>query len=208
MIRRYNSLALIFSTLLMVAPHGLCAEGDVKVALDSDPAAITWVGKKVTGSHTGTVALKSGEVVLNGESVKSGNFQIDISKVAVKDIEDPKFNAKLVGHLKSPDFFSAEAFPVVEFKIISSSALPEALPTGESVLIKGALTIKGMSQEVEFPAKVSVKDGHAEASGKVTLDRTKWDIRYGSGKFFQGLGDKLIYDQFEVAFVVKGKVVG
>ena len=64
-----------------------------------------------------------------------------------------------------------------------------------------------MSPPVEFPAKVTIANGEAEATGTVALDRTKWDIRYGSGKFFQGLGDKLIYDEFEVTFVVKGSVV-
>ena len=82
------------------------------------------------------------------------------------------------------------------------------LPTDENTTIKGTLSIKGISKPVEFPAKVEIKDGIAEACGKATLDRTQWDMRYGSGKFFQGLGDKLIYGEFEVDFALKGKIAG
>lgn len=184
------------------------AEGERKVALSSEESAITWVGRKVTGSHAGTVGLKGGEVVLDGETIKSGSFQIDLSQLAVTDIKDAENNSKLVGHLKSDDFFAVAAFPTVQFTIDSAEALKAPLPSGENVTVKGALTVKGISKPVEFPAKVMVKDGVAEASGKVTLDRTNWNIKYKSGKFFQGLGDKLIYDTFEVDFAVKGKVVG
>jgi polyisoprenoid-binding protein YceI len=184
------------------------AEGEKKVEISASESSITWVGRKVTGSHSGTVPLKSGEVLVEGDSIKSGKFGIDLSGVAVTDITDAKNNAKLVGHLKSPDFFAADLFPTVEFTIDSATPLAKPLASGENTTIKGTLAIKGISKPVEFPAQVGVKDGIAQARGKAKLDRTQWDIRYGSGKFFQGLGDKLIYDEFEVDFNIKGKIVG
>jgi polyisoprenoid-binding protein YceI len=184
------------------------AEGEKKVEISASESSITWVGRKVTGSHSGTVPLKSGEVLVEGDSIKSGKFGIDLSGVAVTDITDAKNNAKLVGHLKSPDFFAADLFPTVEFTIDSATPLAKPLASGENTTIKGTLAIKGISKPVEFPAQVGVKDGIAQARGKAKLDRTQWDIRYGSGKFFQGLGDKLIYDEFEVDFDIKGKIVG
>lgn len=190
---------------LVVAPC-LASAATEKVVLDPAASSISWVGRKVTGEHSGTVALKSGEVTLDSGAIKSGSFTVDVGQVVVKDIEDPTYNAKLAGHLKSPDFFSVEKFPLVEFQIDQATPLKTPGATGENTLIKGTLKIKGISQPVEFPAVVTVKDGIAEAQGKVILDRTLWDIKYGSGKFFQGLGDKLIYDQFEVGFQVKGKV--
>lgn len=203
-------------TLLFVALMGLCgvasevafAEGEKRVEISASESSITWVGKKVTGSHSGTVPLKNGEVVVEGSTIKSGTFGIDLSGVTVTDIADAKNNAKLVGHLKSPDFFAVELFPTVQFTIDSATPMQTALPTGENTTIKGTLAIKGISKAIEFPAQVAVKDGVAEARGKAKLDRTQWDIRYGSGKFFKGLGDKLIYDEFEVDFTLKGKLVG
>jgi polyisoprenoid-binding protein YceI len=179
-----------------------------KVEISPAESAISWVGRKITGSHAGKVPIKNGEVVLEGGAIKSGTFGIDLSGVQVTDISDQKQNAKLVGHLKSPDFFAAEMFPTAQFTIDSAVPMPKPLPSGENTTIKGTLAIKGITKPVEFPAKVAIKDGVAEATGKAKLDRTQWDIRYGSGKFFQGLGDKLIYDEFEVDFALKGKVVG
>ncbi len=179
-----------------------------RVEISPTESTISWVGRKVTGSHSGTVPVKGGEVVLNGDSITSGTFGIDLAGVKVTDIADSKNNAKLVGHLKSPDFFAAELFPTVQFTIDSAAPMTNPLPTGENTTIKGTLSIKGIVKTVEFPAQVAIKDGVAEARGTAKLDRTQWDIRYGSGKFFQGLGDKLIYDEFEVAFALKGKIVG
>lgn len=201
------SCALVFALNVCVSGPGL-AEEPKKVEISSAESSISWVGRKVTGSHAGTVPVKSGEVILNGESIASGSFGIDLSGVKVTDIPDPKNNAKLVGHLKSPDFFAAEMFPTAQFTIDSAAPMANPLPTGENTTIKGTLSIKGISKPVEFPAQVNIKDGVAEARGKAKLDRTQWDIRYGSGKFFQDLGDKLIYDEFEVDFALKGKIVG
>jgi polyisoprenoid-binding protein YceI len=203
--------ALFFAGLVALSFAGTqaaFAEGEKRVEISPTESSITWVGRKVTGSHSGTVPLKSGEVLVEGNSIKSGTFGIDLAGVLVTDITDAKNNAKLVGHLKSPDFFSADLFPTVQFTIDSATPLEKALPTGENTTIKGTLAIKGISKSIEFPAQVGVKDGVAEARGKAKLDRTQWDIRYGSGKFFQGLGDKLIYDEFEVDFNLKGKLVG
>jgi len=200
-----------FVALLGVVVSPACpvlAEDGRRVLLSADQSAITWIGRKVTGAHSGTVGLKEGEVLLEGDSIKSGSFQIDLSQLQVTDILDAENNSKLLGHLKSADFFAVTAFPTVQFKIDEAKRLPAPLPSGENVTIKGLLTVKGITKPVEFPARVLVKDGVAEASGKVVLDRTQWDITYKSGKFFQGLGDKLIYDTFEVDFSVKGKVVG
>jgi polyisoprenoid-binding protein YceI len=179
-----------------------------RVEISPTESTISWVGRKVTGSHSGMVPVKGGEVVLNGDAIASGTFGIDLSGVKVTDIADTKNNAKLVGHLKSPDFFSAELFPTVQFTIDSAAPITNPLPTGENTTIKGTLSIKGIAKPIEFPAQVAIKDGVAEARGTAKVDRTQWDIRYGSGKFFKSLGDKLIYDEFEVAFALKGKIVG
>jgi polyisoprenoid-binding protein YceI len=187
---------------------GALADEPKKVEITPTESSINWVGRKVTGSHSGTVPVKNGEVLIEGNAIKSGNFGIDLSGIKVTDIADPKNNAKLVGHLLSPDFFAASAFPTAQFTIDSAVPMQNPLPSGENTTIKGTLAIKGIVKPVEFPAKVEIKDGIAEARGKAKLDRTQWEIRYGSGKFFQGLGDKLIYDEFEVDFALKGKVIG
>jgi polyisoprenoid-binding protein YceI len=200
--------SLVLAAALSLPLFSAVADEPKKVEIAPAESSISWIGKKVTGSHSGTVPLKSGEVLIDGAAIKSGSFGIDLSGIKVTDIPDPKNNAKLVNHLLSPDFFAASAFPTAQFTIESAAPMQNPLPTGENTTIKGTLAIKGISKPVEFPAKVEIKDGVAEARGKAKLDRTQWEIRYGSGKFFQGLGDKLIYDEFEVDFALKGKIVG
>lgn len=166
-----------------------------------DPAAskVTWVGKKVTGQHTGTVRLKGGEIQTEGDVLKGGLIEIDMTTIAVEDLKDADANAKLTGHLKSDDFFGVDKHPTAT--LVIKSAKPVAGKTNVQE-VTADLTIKGKTHPVTFPVETSVKDGKSRAAGKLVLDRTKWDVRYRSGKFFSGLGDKLIHDDFEIAFDV------
>ena len=162
-----------------------------KFVVDTQASTLVWTAKKVTGSHTGAVTLAAGELALEGKALKRGSFDIDLSSITVTDITDPQSNAKLVGHLKGEDFFSVNAFPKASF--VLTSAAPQA---GTTYLVKGKLTIKGITNDVEFPASI-IKDGKKlTATGKIVVDRTKYDIRYRSTNFFENLGDKAIENEF------------
>lgn len=166
------------------------------VALDPSQSKIHWVGKKVTGQHEGTVALKSGQIEIDGKNVKGGRFEIDMTSIKNDDLKDAEYNTKLTNHLKSDDFFGVEKHPVSTFTITSVKPLKNRADATHE--ITGNLSIKGVTQPVTFPAKIDVSGGKAHAVGKVTIDRTKYNIRYGSGKFFENLGDKMINDTFEL----------
>lgn len=187
--------------LSLVSSVAMAASATPKSAktlkLDSEKSKLSWVGKKVTGQHNGHIKLKGGEITLNGEQVAGGNFEIDMTSLVVDDLKDPGYNAKLTGHLKSDDFFAVEKHPVSTFKItqVKPAAKGDKKATHQ---ITGDLTIKGITHPVTFPAVIKLKDGKGEATAQFKIDRTKYDIRYGSGKFFQGLGDKMIYDDFEI----------
>lgn len=188
--------ALITVTLPLVATAK-------PVAIDTGASKLDWVGKKVTGQHNGTVALKSGEVELEGNSIKGGQFDIDMSSIKVLDLTDEKNNAKLTGHLKSDDFFGVEKHPTAKFKI--TSVKPVKGKKDANVEVTGDLTVKGQTNQITFPALVDVKDGKASAKGNISIDRTKYNVRYGSGKFFDNLGDKMINDNFDIALDLKTK---
>jgi polyisoprenoid-binding protein YceI len=156
--------------------------------IDSQKSKITWFGKKVTGSHNGTVNLAEGNLTTNGKKITGGTFTIDMTS-----LKDADANGRLENHLKSDDFFSTEKFPtatLVTSKIESTG--------GDQYAVKGILTIKGIANEIEFPATIKVSKGQVSAQAKIIVDRTKFDIRYRSGNFFQNLGDKVIEDNFEL----------
>lgn len=192
--------------ILVIAASCLFAAGAAQAAAPKsiDPAAskVTWVGKKVTGQHTGTVRVKGGEVQVEGDVLKGGRIEIDMTTIAVEDLKDADSNAKLTGHLKSDDFFGVDKHPIATL-VIRSSKPAAGKPNVQDVTAD--LTIKGKTNPVAFPVETSVKDGKARAVGKLVLDRTKWDVRYRSVKFFSDLGDKLIHDDFEIAFDVVTK---
>lgn len=168
------------------------------VVVDPAKSAITWLGKKVTGQHNGTVALKSGQVFFDGDTLTGGEFEIDMTSIRCDDLKDAEYNKKLVDHLKSDDFFSVDKYKTVIFKMTSVKPLEGKKDATHE--ITGDLTIKGVTHPVTFPALIVVKDGQASAKGKVTVDRTQYGIRYGSGQFFKDLGDKMIDDNFELGF--------
>lgn len=166
-----------------------------EVKVDTKSSQIAWVGKKVTGQHNGTVNIKDGALEMENGQVTGGSFTIDMTTINVLDLEG-EYKGKLMGHLKSDDFFSVEKFPNAKFTITS---INKSEATDASHFIAGDLSIKGITNKITFPATIKIVDGKANATASFALDRTKWDIRYGSGSFFDGLGDKMIYDDFELS---------
>lgn len=169
--------------------------GKEKYVIDKYLSVVTWecsmAASEVLGSkgHSGYITISSGELVIENGQLVGGTVEVDMNTIAD---EFHRSNNKLVNHLKSPDFFDVEKFP------ISTFVLTKVAPAdGDTVNVTGNLTIKGITHEVTFPASVDVTERTVTANGNVTIDRTQWDVRYGSGKFFASLADKGISDDIE-----------
>lgn len=167
-----------------------------KLAVNTSGSKIEWEGKKVTGNHNGTIQIRSGELFVDGQKVTGGSFDIDFNTIEVLDLTDPEMNGKLTSHLKSDDFFAASSHPTGKFVITSVEQARD--DKGNNMKITGNMTIKGITKPVSFPAKVTVDGNKVTATADFTIDRTLWDIKFRSGKFFQDLGDKLINDEFGI----------
>lgn len=183
-------IAAVFFAITAIAANG---EGE-KVAFEIDTKAskVYWTGKKVSGEHTGHLLIGNGTMHLENDKLVTANVKVDMTSIVCTDLEG-EWSDKLVAHLKNDDFFSVDKFPESVFAI-------KSVKNGNVV---GDLTIKGITHEVSFPAEVSVNGNTVTASGTASIDRTKYDIRYGSGKFFSDLGDKMISDEFEIKFDLK-----
>lgn len=157
--------------------------------IDTSKSKITWVGKKVTGQHDGTINFASGTLVFVKKELKGGVFVADMNSLAVTDLQPGKGKEGLEKHLKADDFFGTAAHPTskIEFKTISKNS-------DGTYNVTADLTIKNITNPVSF--KMTVKGNTASTSFKV--DRTKYDIKYNSGNFFQNLGDKTIDDEFDL----------
>ncbi len=169
--------------------------------VNTTDSKLEWVGEKVTGKHWGTVNISGGTIEVKDGKITGGEIHVDMTTINVEDLEGDS-KAKLTGHLKSDDFFSVEKNPKVKF-VITKVKADSKLKNGNTHTITGELTIKGNTETISFPARVNMEDGEMTAFASFKLDRTKWDIRYGSGSFFDNLGDKTIYDEFQVKFNIK-----
>jgi polyisoprenoid-binding protein YceI len=183
---------------LFMALSGLTvfvAIGQERLTADTSKTTLLWLGEKVTGQHTGTIKLQSGWLNWKDNKIISGEFTINMGS-----IKESAGNKTLEGHLKSDDFFSVEKFPTARLVLTGSDSFEKG-----SSEVKGTLSIKGITNPIEFKSNIQKKDDGLWFYSNITVDRTKYNIKYGSGTFFDNLGDKVIYDEFKlkVALFVK-----
>jgi len=164
--------------------------------VDASKSSVKWLGKKVTGEHFGSISVKEGSLEVTGGKVTGGKVVIDMQSLTVEDVKDAGMNGKLVGHLKSDDFFSVASNPTSELVVTKVES------NGNSHTFTGNLTIKGITNPATFTT-TSTKDGKSTVyKGTLTIDRTKYNVRYGSKSFFENIGDKAIYDEFTLDFIL------
>ena len=187
-----KKIALLLAIAFGFHTAVLAGENEGKVPIDTKSSTLHWVGEKLGGSHNGSIDIKSGSLELNGNTISGGSFEIDMTSITCADISNEEYNAKLVGHLKSNDFFAVSKHKTANFVITKAEA------NGHNYTITGNLTIKGIVQEVSFPAHVHASDDKIEATAEFKIDRTKWDIKFKSASFFDNLGDNFIYDDIQL----------
>lgn len=181
------------ATLLLIAVStGVWSQSSV-LKINTNDSKIHWLAKKVTGQHDGFINLIDGSLELDDEQITGGTFTVDMTSINVADLTG-EYKEKLEGHLKSDDFFSVEQFPKSTLKITKANQ-----KMANHYEMTADLTIKGITHPVTFEMHV---EGDS-ANTKFMIDRSKYNVRYGSNSFFDNLGDKAIYDEFELDINLK-----
>lgn len=180
-----KSLALAIVALISFSFTTL---NEGKKTVKTENSKVIWKGYKVTGSHEGVINMTSGSLSFKEDKLTDGLFVIDMTSISNTDMEG-EYKGKLEGHLKSDDFFGVSKYPTakLDFKKVKADGK-------NAYLVIGDLTIKGKTNSITF--KMSVYGNKATASLKI--DRTEFDVKYGSTSFFEGLKDKAIYDEFDL----------
>lgn len=179
-------MASIFTSTLLTA--------QMKFEADPSSTVIGWKGDKIVGSeHVGTIDLKSGWLSLEGNAIIGGEFVVDMNSIKNSDIKDEKMRERLLGHLKSDDFFGVEKYPLSKLVVTGSSKFE----AGKAV-VKGTLTVKAATHPVEFTLTESKNGAVTTYAADITFDRSLYDVRFGSGKFFSNLGDNAINDEIKL----------
>lgn len=172
-----------------------------KFQIQQASSTVNWTGKKVLGLHTGSTNIANGYIEITENAVIRGEIVIDMTSITITDIADKKTHDEFLGHLQNDDFFSVDKFKTAKFTITGSSKIEN-----NKFKIDGNLNIKDITHPVSFIAAVEVFTDFLHSLGEIVIDRTLYNIRYGSGKFIDNLGDKLIYDDFVLQFKLIGQV--
>ncbi|OQA98401.1 MAG: hypothetical protein BWY22_00882 [Bacteroidetes bacterium ADurb.Bin217] len=184
---------ILFSTALILAMQVHAQT----LTADAAKSKITWTANKVVGGgHTGSISLNSGSLTVVGNIITGGSFVINMKSITCSDISDKATNAQFIGHLHSDDFFSVASHPTATLTITERASF-----LNNTTVIKGNLTIKGITKPVSFTA---TKNGKTYTA-IIPVNRTLYGITYGSGSFFDNLGDNAINDEFtlDVNLVMK-----
>lgn len=169
--------------------------------VDTEKSVIYWVGRKTFSKHTGTINIEKGVLKTNGRQIVEGEFLIDMESIQNKDIEDPEMKKKLMIQLRSKSFFDIANFPVATFKLLSAIKMEDE----SQYLISGNLEIKGIVKKINFPAEITIAPQQILAKANFTIDRKMWNIQFGSGNFFDNLGDTMINDDIELTLNIWAK---
>ena len=179
--------------------------------LVTEASTLRWRGSKPGGEHYGTVDITEGRISLKGDLITSGDFTIDLNTIISEDLTNPGMNAKLVGHLKSEDFFYITEYPVARFEIVNVAKLQgssqgepgKVSPTHE---VTGNLTMRGTTKSITFPAKIEINDGRVKANtNPFAIYRTQWGVNYNSKSVFAELTDNFIDDSMILSLEVEFK---
>jgi polyisoprenoid-binding protein YceI len=188
-----------------VGPPASKPTADATYNVQPQLSALGWQAQAITHGHNGSLQIAGGTLLVRGSQIVGGTVTVDMKSVKALDIKDEAENAKFINHMHSDDFFSTAKFSTASFKITKVTLIAGTAADANNATITGELTIKGITHPLAFPAKVGVKNGVAAAAGTATVDRTKYNVRFGSKSFFEGIGDQAIYDEFILAFNIIAK---
>ena len=185
----------LFFSLLLTASFAIAAQAanpgnESKVNVTT--STLEWTGRKVTGKHNGTINLKEGTLQIKDGFLLGGSFVIDMTTIKCTDMQG-EYGTKLEGHLKEADFFGVATNPTATLVITQANAKGEGMYE-----VKANLTIKGITKPINFNTQITQEGKKYKATSNLTIDRTLFDIKYGSGKFYEDLGDSTIYDEFDL----------
>ena len=167
--------------------------------MDNDNSSIKWTGRELsTKSHYGSLQMKNGSLTVNTDGTVNGIIKIDMTTIDCEDLQG-RSKASLERHLRSDDFFSVESHPIATLTFKSEGGMG----AGNKLAFNGDLEIKGISHPISFESKVKSVDPKVNAIVDMTFDRSKYNVRFRSGTFFQNLGDKLIYDDIEISVDIR-----
>jgi len=163
--------------------------------IDAENSRLEWIGRNLNNRHYGRIAVQGGELSIAGGRLSSGSIVLDMNTIENLDLQDPTWRDMLIRHLKSDDFFAVERFPTASFTLTGWEAQEGASPEAPNGIVAGNLSVRDVTRPISFPAIVAPQqDGGIKAHAAFDIDRTLWNVCYGSCRLFERLGMHLVHD--------------
>ena len=179
---------------------------DGTYTIDIEKSRLEWIGRNLSNRHNGRIAIAGGELIVRNGSPAKGRVVLNMSSITDLDLQDVSLRELLTRHLKSDDFFAVDRFPTAVFELAGWKPLTEATPGTPNYMVTGSLTIKDITRPVSFPACIAPQeDGSVRAHVSFDIDRTLWNVLYGSGRLFERLGMHLVHDLISLELIIAAK---
>jgi polyisoprenoid-binding protein YceI len=176
--------------------------------VDAESSVLRWTGRNLFNHHHGTLKLLSGRIEVDGGVLRAAHFTIDMNSIVCEDLVDEGYNAMLIRHLRDDDFFSVERYPTAVFTSDHAERIPRCTEGSPNYLLRGALTLRGVTLPISFPAVIAEADAdHLTGQAQFEIDRTQFGSHYGSGKWFAFLGKHVVNDHIHLHLKVHAKRV-
>lgn len=190
-----SGILVLFIALIIMSFTSSLDPIKKKLKVDIASSTITWKGYKPTGSHTGTINLVSGSLILKSDKVKGGSFTVDMSS-----LKESEGNKRFENHLKSKDFFEIEVYPISKFEITRTKN------KDGKTYVTGNMTIKNITKEINFPATILINDDTVTLKSETfQINRADFNVKYKSKTFFNNLKEKFINDEFDLQVTLVAK---
>lgn len=176
---------------------------DGSYRIDIEQSRLDWIGRNLNKRHYGSIAVQAGELVMTGGKLSAATIVLDMIAISCLDLQDPGWRDMLIRHLISDDFFAVEHYPTASFRLDGWEAGAEASPEASPGIVTGELTIRDVTRTISFPATVAPQpDGSIQAHAAFDIDRTLWNVCYGSCRLFEHLGMHLVHDMISLELFV------
>jgi rhodanese-related sulfurtransferase/polyisoprenoid-binding protein YceI len=180
------------------APNTLLELANRIYRVDTDQSIIEWIGRNANTRHFGTIAIRSGAVTVKDGGI-SGVFEIDMNSIKNTNLEGNELQPVLISHLNSDDFFFTKVFPAARFSFSGAKIAEVPFLSSPNCQINGTLELRGIKADQQFKATVTrTADNGLTAEAHFDIDRTNWNIIYGSTRFFEHLGMHLVFDLISI----------
>ena len=181
---------------------------DGRYRLDPAASVLEWIGRNINNRHFGRIPFRGGDLVIAAGEL-TGEMVLEMGGISDLDLQDETYRAMLVSHLKSADFFDVSRYPLATIAIRGWQPIPSATPGTPDHTVRGDLTIKEITRQVAFPVTLAPQvDGSIKAQAALAIDRTDWNISYGSGKLFEQLGMHLVHDRIDIELFIVARPSG